>query len=79
MDYYDIGRSDIAKITGRRTGYVTSRMMGTLPWDINEIYAICDYFNALEPTDPPMPYETIPLYFPKEGISAKPVIRRQPA
>ena len=68
MDDYDLIREDLAEATGKSLSYVSGRITGRLPWDISDCYAICDFFNGIDPEDPPMPYKKIPYFFPRDGI-----------
>lgn len=57
-----VTQEEIAKLLKRSLAYVSLRMTGKQPYDINEVYAICDYLE--------IPYGDIYLYFPRGGVDA---------
>ncbi|MCD7947534.1 MAG: hypothetical protein LUG13_04445 [Oscillospiraceae bacterium] len=71
MFAYNVTQTTLADIINRSTDYVSKRMLAHKPWDMDDIYAIADYFNDLDPDDLPMPYEDIAKYFPPRKASKK--------
>lgn len=55
----DITQAMLAKVIKKSEKYVSTRMTGKMPFDMAEVYAICDYLH--------IPYERIPEYFPPGG------------
>ena len=41
----DIRYSDVAKHIGKSDAYITNRMTGRYPWDMNDVYLIMDLIN----------------------------------
>ena len=52
----DVTQDDIKDIVGKSRSYVTSRMCGQAPWNMDEVYAICEALN--------INLAEIPKYFP---------------
>lgn len=59
MFEFDETQQDLAKITGRSQSYIGERMRGQRPYDMEDVYKICEHFN-LELND-------ISKYFPLKG------------
>ncbi len=59
MVMQDIIQDDICNTIGKSKSYVTARMAGRAPWNMDEIYAIC---RLLE-----IDLQDIPKYFPPKG------------
>lgn len=55
----DIDQKMLSGVIGKSQTYVTRRITGRAPFDMDEVYTICDYLQ--------IPYEKIPEYFPKGG------------
>ena len=47
---------DLARILKRSDSYFSSRITGRAPWDLDDVYALCDWLE--------IPPEEIHLYFP---------------
>ena len=56
----DVTWEDLAKEIGKSKSYVSHRSTGKMPFDMNEVYKICDFIN--------IPYEEIPRFFPPNGL-----------
>ena len=59
MVMQELRQEDLADITGKSRSYITSRMTGKSPWDMDDVYAICEAMD--------IDYADIPLYFPPQG------------
>ncbi len=61
----DCTQQDIAKMIGRSPSYIAERMRGKKPFDMEDVYKLCDCFE--------LSYTDIPIYFPPKGrmLSAK--------
>ena len=57
----DKQQSDLVRITGKSQGYITERMSGRRPFDMDDVYAIC--------ADLEIALSDIPKYFPPKGRS----------
>lgn len=57
----DIDTAYLARRLLRGTTYVSRRMMGWVPWPIDECYKILDMIGA--------PHSALPDYFPPGGIA----------
>lgn len=55
----DIDQKMLCKVIGRSQTYMTYRMTGRAPFDLHDVYAICDFIR--------IPYDKISEYFPKGG------------
>ena len=55
----DVDQKTLCKVIKKSQTYLTHRMTGKMPFDMDDVYKICDYFD--------IPYEQIPNYFPKNG------------
>ncbi len=55
--FADLDQRYLAEKMGRCENYISERMTGQKPWDIWEIYQLCDLLK--------IPYGDIPEYFPK--------------
>lgn len=55
-----IDQAYIAECLGRGTSYVSMRLSGIAPWDMEEVYCLCDIFD--------IPHDQIAEYFPREDI-----------
>ena len=53
----------LAKQLGKGTTYVSYRIRGLAPWDMSDVYALCDLFE--------IPTNEIPVYFPREDITPR--------
>lgn len=53
---------DIAAALHMAAGGLSARLNGKTPWNLSEIYEICDLLK--------IPYSEIPAYFPKEDVMA---------
>ncbi|MBS5166121.1 MAG: hypothetical protein KHY77_10270 [Butyricicoccus pullicaecorum] len=53
----------LAMTLGKGTTYVSLRIRGLAPWDMLDVYVLCDLFE--------IPTGEIPLYFPREDICAR--------
>lgn len=58
-----IDQEYIAGRLERGTSYVSKRMRGVAPWNMADVYCLCDMFA--------IPYEQITLYFPKEDMQRR--------
>jgi hypothetical protein len=67
----DIDQAYLCKHLGRSHAYVTPRMMGRMPWSMDDAYTICDLLS--------IPYEQIPIYFPRGGKAVGEVRRGRSA
>lgn len=56
----EVTQEMIAKKIGRSQSYVISRMIARQPFEMDEVYTICDYLG--------IPYTEIPRYFPRGGV-----------
>lgn len=56
----DIDQKTLCVELGKSQTYLTNRMTGKQPFEIDVVYAICDYFE--------IPYEQISEYFPPSDI-----------
>lgn len=57
-----IDQKYIAKHLGKCTSYVSSRMRGLSPWDMSDVYSLCELFD-IAPAQ-------ISVYFPRDDIGA---------
>lgn len=55
-----IDQEYIAGRLERGTSYVSKRMRGVAPWDMVDVYRLCDLFE--------IPTDQISVYFPREDI-----------
>jgi hypothetical protein len=55
----DIDQAYLCKHLGKSHTYVTPRMMGRMPWSMDDAYTICDLLE--------IPYDQMPIYFPRGG------------
>ena len=55
----DIDQRYLQKRLDRSQYYISDRMMGRRPWNMDDVYAICDLLH--------ISYGLIPMYFPKGG------------
>ena len=55
----DKQQSDLVRVTGKSQGYITERMSGRRPFDMDDVYAIC---AELE-----IDLNDIAKYFPPQG------------
>jgi hypothetical protein len=53
-----VDQNAIADCVGRSRNYVSMRMRGECPWDMGDVYRICDLLE--------IPLEEIPQFFPRE-------------
>jgi len=60
-----ITQAMLAKEVGMCESTLSGRLNGVNPWTLDEMYAICDFFNDLDPDNPPMPYDEMYIYFPR--------------
>ena len=59
----EFSHRDLAAAIERSDGYVSARMTGKLPWDLDDVYRICSLLD--------IPYDEIPTYFPpRKAIAA---------
>ena len=58
-----VTQEDIAKLLGRSEAYVSMRMTAKQPFDIDEVYKICEYLDV--------PECEIHIFFPRGGIEQK--------
>lgn len=56
---YDIDEEYIGRKIMRSPSYISQRMTGKKPWQIDEAYAILDLIH--------IPHEQLPIYFPPKG------------
>ena len=54
-----VDQMTLAGIIKRSPAYVGARINGHRPWDMNDVYRICDALR--------IPYEDIPVVFPPPG------------
>ena len=69
----DTTQADVAEALGLSPDSFSMRMTGKYPWKQDEMYAVCDYINALakdEGLPPPLPYEKIHEIFPPRPVLA---------
>ena len=45
---------------GRSVCYFSARLNGKKPWDLEDVYNLCDILR--------IPYDEIPKFFPRDGI-----------
>ena len=55
-----VTQADLAKTFGVSQTSVTRRFNGTIPWDLDWVYIVCDMLG--------IPYIEIPLYFPPKIV-----------
>ena len=55
-----INQEQLAEHLGRCTTYVSMRMRGVAPWDMLDVYRICELLE--------IPTDKIAVYFPREDI-----------
>jgi len=55
--FADIDYDFLSAKLGRSKDYICERVSGRVPWDIWEVYLLCDLLS--------IPYSEIPVYFPK--------------
>ncbi len=55
-----IDQKYLARCLGRGATYVSMRMRGVAPWDMFDVYRLCELFE--------LPAEQISFYFPKSDI-----------
>ena len=55
-----ITQADLARSFGVSQTSVTRRFNGTIPWDLDWVYFVCDMLG--------IPYIEIPLYFPPKIV-----------
>ena len=56
----DIKQTELCKEIKKSQTYLTDRMMARRPFEMDVVYAICDYLD--------IPYSKIPEYFPPKGV-----------
>lgn len=58
----DIEQKEVREALGKSQTYITQRVMGRMPFTIDDAYIICDLAGV--------PHEDIPKYFPmsKKGL-----------
>ena len=74
----EIKHSELAEALGMCADSLSSRMNEKQPWKQDEMYAVCDYINALakdEGIPPPLPYEKLHEIFPPRVRSADKIRR----
>lgn len=59
MSEHNIKQFELAEVLRLSSASISNRMSGRHPFNIYEIYKICDILQ--------IPYEQIPVYFPPEG------------
>ena len=65
--HFEINHGDLADALDMSPTSLSARMTGKLPWSQDEMYAVCDYVNAVaasESEDAPFPYGRINEIFP---------------
>lgn len=58
----DIDQRTLCKEIGRSPTYLSVRLRGKAPFNMDDVYAICDYLH--------IQYGEIPVYFPRDGVEA---------
>lgn len=58
----DIDEECLARKLLRGRKYISTRMMGHMPWTLDECYQILDLLR--------LPHSELPNYFPRGGVSA---------
>lgn len=53
----EIEQKDLCKVLGRSQTYITQRITGRQPFNMDDVYQICDIAE--------IPYGNIPEYFPR--------------
>jgi antitoxin component HigA of HigAB toxin-antitoxin module len=69
MDEYEIGQIELAEMLGMSLSYISSRLTNKKPWDMRDAYKLMDLFK--------IPYEQMHEYFPKDGKTYNPAIKKQ--
>lgn len=59
----DKQQSDLVRATGKSQAYITERMSGRRPFDMDDVYAICAELEIA--------FSDIPKYFPPKGLLQK--------
>ena len=59
----DKQQSDLVRATGKSQAYITERMSGRRPFDMDDVYAICAELEIA--------FSDIPTYFPPKGLLQK--------
>ena len=57
----DVTWEELAGRIGRSRTYASTRATGKMPFDMDDVYNICDFLN--------IPYEEIHIYFPPGGVA----------
>ena len=52
-----VGQADVAEHLGKSPCYVSIRLRGLMPWDLEDVYKLCDLLH--------IPEEQIAFYFPR--------------